>query len=874
MEWLNILKSRLRGLVRRDTVIDEIEAELRTHLEMETDANIARGMSPEKARQAALESFGNPGRARELSYDVRGGGMAETIWQDLRFGFRLLRKHPSFTVIAVLTLALGMGANTAIFSVVNGVLLRPMPYSNPDELVAIYRTAGGDLPSPVSPPAYLNLRRNNTVFADMAALSNIGWPANFTGEGNPERLQGFRVSANLFSLLGVPPQLGRSFRDEEDRPGENRVVMLSHELWQRRFGGDPRVVNRMLTLNGEPYIVVGVMPADFRYLAKTDLWTPLALTAEEVNDTGGYLELIGRLKRGVTIEQASAEVDAITRAFVNNPNSEIRMKLGVPQTMLTRRVRPVLLLLTAAVGFVLLIACANIANLLLVRGNARLKEMAVRAALGAGRRRVARQLLVESLLLALLGGTVGLLLANWGIKFLASGLPEYLTDANARAASLRLDTAALGFTFALSLVTSLLFGLVPALRLSRINLNEVLKEGARTVGQRDRLRSTLVVAEMALAMVLLVGGGLMIKSFWRLSQVDLGYEPSGVLTAQIDPSGPTYEEFAAVTTFYQSLLERVRSVPGVRDAAFVNSLNADLGFTVDEHPQVPPERRPGAQLNQVSADYFRTMGIPLRAGRFFTEGDRKGTQPVIIIDEMLARRYFPGEDPIGKHISGEFSRGAGSSSREIVGVVGAARYWSVSNDAVPHMYVAYLQEHWWSMSLVVRARSGDPLALEGPIRAEMAMIDKNQPIHSFSPLEARVADLVAPQRYTTLLLTAFAVLAAALAAIGIYGMMSYAVAQRTREIGVRMALGASTGAVLREVMRQGVGLVAAGVSIGLVASLALSRLITDLLFGVEPTDLETLTAITLLLGTVALVASYIPARRATKVDPASALRYE
>ena len=871
MEWLNILRIRLRALVRRDAVIDEIVAEYRAHLEMETDANVARGMNLEKARRAALESFGNPGRATELAYDVRGGGMAETIWQDVRFGFRLLRKNPSFTAIAVLTLALGIGANTAIFSVVNGVLLRPLPYANPEQLVTIYRNTPG---GPVSPRVYLNLKRNNTVFADMAALSNIGWPANLTGEGDAERLEGVKVSANLFSVLGVAPQLGRAFRDEEDRPGENRVVVLSHALWQRRFGADRQAVGRTLTLNGDRYIIVGVMPADFRYHDKTDLWTPMAFTAEDANFPGNYLEPIARLKPGVTIERAGAEVDTITREFLNNPNSQDHTRLGAPQTMLTRQVRPILLSLMAAVGFVLLIACANIANLVIVRGNARRREMAVRAALGAGRRRVARQLLIESVLLAILGGAGGLVLANWAIKFLKSGLPEYLSNANARVASLKIDTFALAFTFALSLVTSLLFGLVPALRLSRIDLNQALKEGARTVGQRDRVRSMLVVAEMALAMVLLVGGGLMIKSFWRLTQVELGYEPAGVLTAKIDPAGPRYEAPDAITTLFENLLGRVRSIPGVSNAAVINSLNADFPFTVDEHPPVPPEQRPNAQMNQVSPDYFRTIGLPLVSGRFFTEREVKGTQPVIIIDEMLARRYFPGEDPIGKHISAEFTRGYGISSREIVGVVRAARYWSVSGDPRPHMYIDYLQENWSSMTLLVRTRSGDPMALEAPIRAELALIDKYQPVHSFTPLEARVAEMVAPQRFTTLLLTGFAVLAAALAAIGVYGVMSYSVAQRTREIGVRMALGAGTGAVLKEVMRHGVVLVAVGVSIGLVASLALTRLISDLLFAVEPTDPQTLSLITLLLVTVALLASFIPARRATKVDPTSALRCE
>ena len=800
--------------------------------------------------------------------------LEDEMFQDLRYGARMLRKNPGFTAIAVLTLALGIGANTAIFSVVNAVLLQPLPYAQPDQLVTIYNTPGGEARWPLSPRAYLNLKSHDSISTDIAALSNKGWPANFTNEGEPERLQGFQVSANLFHLLGIAPQQGRAFLSEEDRPGKNRVVVLSHELWQRRFSADPQIVGQALTLNGQSYTVIGIMPSDFRFLTRADLWTPLAFTASDENDNAGYLEVIGRRKSGASFEQVSAEVEAISREFVNNPNSEVRTILGIPQAMMTKEIRPMLLMLMAAVGFVLLIACANLANLLLSRGNVRRRELAIRSALGAGRLRVVRQLLVESALLAVIGGGIGLLLANWAIQFLSSGLPEYLGNANSRVALLKIDITALGFTFALSLLTSVLFGLFPALQLSKINLNEALKEGGRTTGPHNRLRSVLVVSEVALAMVLLVGGGLMIKSFWLLSRVNLGYEPAGVLTAKIDPSGTRYESFAGVTAFYQELLERVRAIPGVRDAGTINSLNAGFGFSIDEHPPLPPEQKPGAAINQVSADYFRTMGIPLRAGRFFDDRDVKVALPVVIIDETLAQRYFPGEDPIGKHINGEFSRGAGNTSRQIVGVVGGAKYWTLSQEPLPHLYFSYLQENWWSMTLVVRGQAGDPMKLAGPIRGALAAIDKYQPIHSFKSSEAEVSELVAPQRFTTMLLAGFAALAALLAAVGIYGVMSYAVTQRTHEIGIRMALGAQTRDVMRVVMRQGVILTVAGVTIGLAASFALTRLISDLLFGVKATDPATLVAITLLLLVVALMACFIPARRATRVDPIVALRYE
>ena len=792
--------------------------------------------------------------------------------QDLRFGLRMLWKNPAFTLIAILTLALGIGANTAIFSVVNAVLLQPLPYANANELSSIYLSTGGESVEsrfPFSPAAYINLKTHNAVFTDIAALSNKGWPANLTGAGAPERLQGFQVSANLFSLLGVNAELGRTFVAEEDQPGPNRVVVLSHALWKRRFGGDRDVLGSKLTLNGETYTVVGVLPSDFRYYTKTDLWTPLAMSVAEENErNSSYLELIARRKPGVSNEQATADADRVSLEFINNPKINVHVRLSPPQTLLSKEVRPMLLLLFAAVGFVLLIACVNMANLTLSRGTVRRRELAVRSALGAGRLRLARQLLLESTLLALVGGTAGLLLANWVIQFVATGLPEYLIDANSRVAQLKLDATALGFTLGLSLVTSLLFGLVPALQLSRVDLNEELKEGGRTAGHRNKFRSVLVVAEVTLAMVTLVGAGLMIKSFWRLAHVNPGFEPIGVLTAQIDPAGANYKEPAQVSGFYKELLARISAIPGVSHAGIINSLNSSTPIGVDEHPPVPPEKRPQAQTNQVSGDYFRAMGIPLRDGRTFDERDAKGATGVVIVDESLARREFPNENPLGKHLH------FWDKAWEIVGVVGGAKYWSLNNEPAPQVYLSYLQVNWGSMSLVVRTQSRDPIRLTGPIRAELAAIDKNQPIHSFKTLEATVSELVAPQRFTTVLLASFAALAALLAAVGIYGVMSYAVTQRTREIGVRMALGAQPKDVLNVLMRHGLMLVSVGVGLGLAASFALTRLMTDLLFGVEPTDKTTLVAMTLLLVAVALLACFIPARRAMKVDPLVALRYE
>ncbi|HEY7184693.1 MAG TPA: ABC transporter permease [Blastocatellia bacterium] len=794
--------------------------------------------------------------------------LEDQMFQDLRFGARMLMKKPGFTLIAVVTLALGIGANTAIFSVVNAVLLRSLPYQRADELVAVYSTNTRDEgEGPISPVTYLNLKNQNSVFSEMAAFDNRGWAANLTGGGEPERLQGYKVSANFFHWLGVAPALGRAFVAEEDRPGNNRVVVLSHEIWQRRFGGDAGLIGRSINLNGGDYTVIGVMPADFRYL-KTDVWTPLAWTPADEKFDAGCLEVGARLKTGVSVEQARSEIDSLYIHQLNNPKSESRVSLKPLQKILTENVKQMLWILFAAVGFVLLIACANVANLSLARASVRHRELAIRAALGAGRLRVVRQLLVESAMLAVLGGACGLLLAHWGIRFLVGGLPEYLGLTNSHVALLKLDVRALCFTFALAFLTTIIFGLLPALQSSRVNLNETLKEGGRGEAQgrgQNRLRSLLVVSEIALAMILLIGAGLMLKSFWRLSHVDPGFSPAGALTAQVDP---TYKEFDEVVEFYRRLLERVSAMPGVQCVGIINSLGSSWNFTIEEHPPIPRERQPGASHNQVSGDYFRAMGIPLRAGRFFNDRDVKGAPLVAIIDETLARRHFPNENPIGKHLRWM------NASREIVGVVGAAKTYSLSEEIYPHIYLPYQQDNWWSMTLVVRAQAGDPANLIPALRRELAAINPDLPLHSFKLLEESVSEWNAADRFYAFLMAIFAALAALLSAIGIYGVMSYAMTQRTHEIGVRMALGAESRHVLKLVLKQGMLLALAGVALGLIASYWLTRLMTKMLFEVSPTDLPTFVVITFLLTGVALLACCIPARRATKVDPLVALRRE
>jgi putative ABC transport system permease protein len=800
------------------------------------------------------------------------------LWRDLLYAIRGLLKTPGFTSIAVLTLALGIGANSAIFSVVNAALLRPLPYDKADELAMFYFTnPQGEEMWFSTPAAYLNLRSQNSVFTGIAAWGNDTWPVNLTGSGEPERLQGVKVSANFFQVLGVAPAQGRSFLPGEDRPGNNQVIVISHELWQRQFGSDPEIIGRSILLNGEAYKIIGAMPPDFRFVLKTDVWAPLAFTTSQESDgKNGYLHQVARLKPGISTEQARAEVERLLGPYLSSPTVGLRATLKPLQVVLTVDERPMLAVLFAAASFVLLIACVNIANLLLVRASARRRELAIRAALGAGRWRIVRQLLVESAVLAFWGGCCGLLLADWGIRFLVNGLPESAVARNSHLAMLKLDAWALGYTFAITWLTTVVFGLLPAIQASRIDLHDALKGGGHRSQRwgRNRSRSVLVVAEIALAMVLLSGAGLMIKSFWQLSHVSRGFEPAGVLTAKIDPSSDRYQDPQQLAAFYQQLLERVSAIPGVQHAGITNGfLDRGWRVAVAEHAPIPEEERAVASRHPVSADYFHAMGIPLIAGRFFTDRDVKGAQPVAIIDETLAHSQFPDESPLGKHLQFQ------DALREIVGVVGATRAWkpySLGSDEVfPHVYMPFQQDEPWStIALMVRAQSGDPAKLIPAIRQGLAAIDKDQPIHSFKLLEDSVTELSTDRRFSTQLLAAFAALAALLAALGIYGVMSYTVTQRTHEIGVRMALGAQRRDVIKLVVGRGLLWVLAGLLIGSLGAVMLTRYIQTLLFNVRPTDEITFVTVSLLLGAVALVACYLPARRATKVSPIIALRAE
>lgn len=799
-----------------------------------------------------------------------------TLLQDLRYGIRMLLKNPGFSVVAVIALGLGIGANAAIFSVVNTVLLRPVPYADPDRLMVLRENEPPKFPEfSISPGNFLDWQKQNTFFEKLAAINGTAFI--LAGEGaEPERLRGARVSAGLFEMLGVNPIHGRTFLEEEDQPGHENVVILSSGLWKRRFASDPNAIGQPITLSGISYTIVGVLPPSFGFPDReTDVWAPVAFTARDAQAHGShFLSVIGRLKPGATVEQARVEMSAIAgRLAEQYPDTNAGWGVDVfpMQEYDVRDIRPALLVLLCAVGLVLLIACANVANLLLARATARQKEIAIRTALGASRWRVARQLLTESILLALVGGAVGVLLAQWGIGSLLALAPQELP----RVKDVTLDARVLGFTLLVTLLTGVIFGLVPALQSSTPNLNETLKEGGRgTTGGHHRIRAGLVITEVALALVLLIGAGLLIRSFYRLQQVDPGFNSSNALAVTVSLPGRKYPQPEQRTAFFTQLIEKVSALPGVVAVGASQSLPIQgdflLGFTIQGRPPYAPGEDPSTNYYSVSPDYFKSMGIPLLRGRVFTEQDRAGAPRVAIINEEMAKRYFPDEDPIGKRI--HVTQGP-EIFREIVGIVGDVKQYGLAQPTTLQTYEPSPQMQFSTMTLVVRAE-GNVAPLGGAIRTQVLAIDKEQPISRIRPLEQVVSESVAKQRFSMLLLGIFAAVALILAAVGLYGVMSYSVTQRTHEIGIRTALGASQTDVLKLVVGQGVMLALAGVGIGLLSAFALTRLMVVLLFGISATDPLTFVAISAVLLLVALAACFVPARRATKVDPTIALRYE
>jgi putative ABC transport system permease protein len=806
----------------------------------------------------------------------------ESFVQDVRYAVRMLFRNRGFTAVAVLALALGIGANTAIFSVVNAVLLRPLPFKDPNQLVWVTERmfAGGF--NGVPSTDYLEWKEKGRAFDDVAAYSTDNF--NITGAGEPERISCAQVSANMLSVLGVQPSSGRNFTAEEDRYGAESVAILTHALWQRRYGADPQIVGKTLKLNDKPHTIIGVLPASFRLTEPVDLLVPLALNLEEERkgEMLTLLQVIARLKQGVTLDVARTELDAIKSGLDEQQGGArpkgMRVEITGLHEYLSGDVRSALLVLLGAVGFVLLVACANVANLLLARAAAREREIAIRAALGARRTRLVRQLLTESLLLALLGGGLGILLALWGVDLLVSGIPPEVADLSQDAGRIGIDAPVFGFTLTVSIITGLLFGLAPALMTSRPDLNETLKEGSRKrVAGRGllNLRSLLVVSELALALVLLVGAGLMLKSFVRLRSVDPGFQTARVLTMKVDLPTPRYEEKRKQAEFFAQVLERAAQLPDVQAASVTSSLPLTGSFSMIGFPSIEGREpmKPGKDapvpIGLISSDYFRTLDIPLIRGRAFALTDNEGAQPVAIVNESFARRFFNGEDPLGKRLM--------SPMRDwitIVGVVGDTRQTGLSAELRPMIYLPYLQRPSSQMTILARTISSDPTNLVAALRSQIQAVDQDQAVAQVLTMEQRLSESVAPQRFYMLLLGLFAALALMLAAVGIYGVISYSVTQRTHEIGIRMALGAQRDDVLKLILGQGLILILTGVAAGLMGAFALTRFMSSLLFEVKATDPLTFALVALVLISVALLANLIPALRATRVDPLVALRYE
>ena len=802
-----------------------------------------------------------------------------SFFQDMRYALRMIFKAPSLTVVAVLTLALGIGANSAVFSIVNAVLLRPLPYAHPERAMMIQ-----GVPLSLSPEFsaanIFDWRDRAPSFESLAAFNPASDGVNLTGDAEPQRVIATEVTAAYFSTLGVQPIQGRTFAPEDEQEGHTRVVVLSYELWQQRFHRDGDIVGQTIRLNEVPHTVIGVTPPGVQAPASADLWLPLSLAADRVL-TGPVMmfNIVGRLKPEATLTEARAEMQSFSEwlqeAGPQNGFARQRIEVTPLHTELVQKVRPALLILFGAVAFVLLIACVNVTNLLLARASARRKEMAIRAALGASRLQLARQMLTESSLLAVMSGAAGLLFALWCVDLLKAIGPADIP----RLHEARLDMAVFGFTLGVSLLTGFLFGLAPALHASKVDLNEALKEGAAaTRGGRWRLglRNLLVVAEVALALVLLIGAGLLVKSFLRVLDVNPGFDPKNVLTIALDLPHVKYPKAPQQIAFYQQLMERLSALPGVQAVGGTNTLplatKGAVAFSFSIEGAAPADTPQGTYASYfiVTPDYLQTMSIPLLEGRPITEQDKQGAPPVALVSQEAARRYWPNESAIGKRIIPMTEK----TPREIVGVVGEVKQWGLENPKpVPAIYIPHQQLVWPVTTIAIRT-TGDPLGLANAVRGEVQALDKDLPVYDIKTMSQRLADSIAERRFMLILLGTFAALALLLASVGIYGVMSYAVTQRTRELGIRMALGATRRDVLRLVVGKGLGLTLAGVGIGLAAAYALTRLLASLLFGVSATDPFTFVAIAMVLTGVALGACFVPARRATRVDPMVALRHE
>ena len=808
----------------------------------------------------------------------------DVLWKNLVYSARMLWKKPSLTAVAIIAIGLGIGANTAIFSVVNTVLLQPLPFPQPKQLVNIaseQRNQTLDGRGTFSVPDFLDVQKSSTTLQYVATFQGSG---TFTTDGNePERLLGAMVSYDYFNVLGVKPELGRVFTPDEDKPGAASVVVISHSLWQRRYAGDPNIIGREIDLGGKT-TVVGVMPAGFEFPISDDnqdFWEPLfaaSFMTKEVREerANRFLPVIGRLKPGTTVEQAKADLDLISRQIEQSSpvsNTNLIFNAVLMHEDLTRDYRTALLVMLGAVGLVLLIACANVANLLLARAVSRQKEIAIRVALGASRRRIAGQLLMESVLLALAGGAFGLLLATWGTDLLVAYGPADVP----RLRDVGVDRYVLFFTLGLATLTGIIFGLAPALHASKPAPGNMLKESGRGVYTgRSRMRSALIVSEVALSLMLLAGAGLLINSFWRLLQTDVGFNPEGVLALDIPLSRETYKTTEERVAAFQQLIARMKTVPGVRDVSVVSNVplsdnDIEVSFQIEGREPYKPGEEAVADYTVTGNDYFRTMDIALLRGRVFTDSDTANSPQVMVVSKAFTKVYFPNEDAIGKRI---ILDGKNRTPREIVGVVDDVRRKGLDSDVQPEMYFSFVQKPERRLNLVIRSTTEDASQLTPAARAEVKAFNPGQIIWRAQTLEQLLSTSVAPRKFNMLLLGIFAGVALVLAAVGLYGVMSYSVGWRTQEIGIRMALGAKRTDVLRMVVRQGMTMTLIGLALGLVGVIALSRVMAGLLYGVSPTDPLTFIGVSIVLLVVALLACLIPARRATRVDPIVALRSE
>ena len=804
----------------------------------------------------------------------------DTLSQDIRYAIRRLLKSPGFAAVVILTLGLGIGANSAIFSVVNAVVLRSLPYPEPDRLVRLFQVGDDGGLATFTPMNYLDVQAGMRTLESSAAFTGAGF--TLTSDGEPERLEGAAASASFFEVLGVQPALGRAFQPDENQPGKTNVAVISHGLWTRRFNADRAILGRSILLNAEPHTVIGVMPEGFSYPARRDVWTPLEYDTQFTQQSRGawYLSIIARLKPDATVEQAATEIAAIGRrleAEFPQTNLNVRMTVQGLHTYMTGDIKPKLLVLLAAVGLVLLIACANVANLLLARAAAREGEIAVRAALGAGRGRLMRQLLTESVLLALGGGLLGLLLAVLGTKLLLSLQPAGIP----RLDVVRVDGVVIAFTAGIALATGVLFGLIPAFQATRGDLVGSLKEGGKGAlasRRSGRLREGLVIVEIALAVMLLAGAGLLMRSFARLQSVNPGFRAGESLTFRTALPSAAYRGEAERASFYQRALERVASLPGVTSAGAISALplggsSFGFSFTVEGDPPPRPGEEPSMQTRVVTPDFFKAIGVPLLRGRGFTSNDDANAPQVVLLNDAAVERYFANTDPIGRRITLGWGRGPGRprNGGEVVGIVGSVKHFGLDEPEQPEIYIPHAQQPMAGMTFVVHT-AVEPTTLAEAVRREVRGLDPLLPVTALEPLETVVARSISQPRFYMLVLGIFAAVALLLASIGIFGVVSYAVAQRTREMGIRIALGATRERVLRMVLGSAMRLAVIGVVVGLLAAIALSRTLASLLFDLSPTDPMTYAAVGIGLGLIALMASYLPASRATRVDPVVALR--